>query len=330
LLRHKADIRTLAYLTLMVAVFVLLWKFGFDAYGGINSAIVAPLLTLLCLLSIADAVISHNHNHVPIFRNRWANIVVGYVISFFYGFPSFGWIPTHNMNHHPLNNRPGDYSISTRPLRKVGPLAALLYPTVTSLTQTRLISPYLRRCWRDNRFLFWLALSEYVVFYGIMIALFVIDWRKALLFAVVPQQIGLFSIQHFNYLQHIETDSYSEYDHSRNFTGRVLNLYLFNNGYHTVHHHKPGTHWSRTPAAHQEVEHRIAPRLNVPNLLTYWIKRFVLDPLLRRKPAHMTLPADLSPDTIRVTPGGKAELERGYQAHSLSPAQIVWTRTLSF
>ncbi len=310
LLRHKAEIRTLAYLTLMVAVFVLLWKFGFDAYGGINSAIAAPLLTLLCLLSIADAVISHNHNHVPIFRNKWANIVVGYVISFFYGFPSLGWIPTHNMNHHPLNNRPGDYSITTRPLRKVGPLAALLYPTVTSLTQSRLISPFLRRCWRDNRFLFWQALSEYVVFYGIMIALFVIDWHKALLFALVPQQIALFGIQHFNYLQHIETDSYSEYNHSRNFTGRVLNLWLFNNGYHTVHHLKPGTHWSRTPSAHKEVEHRIAPRLNVANLLTYWIKRFVLDPFLGRKPAHMTLPADLSPDTIRVTPGGKAELER--------------------
>ena len=101
LLRHKAEIRTLAYLTLMVAVFVLLWKFGFDAYGGINSAIAAPLLTLLCLLSIADAVISHNHNHVPIFRNKWANIVVGYVISFFYGFPSFGWIPTHNQYEPP-------------------------------------------------------------------------------------------------------------------------------------------------------------------------------------------------------------------------------------
>ncbi len=320
MLRYKADFRTLAYLTFMVAVFILLWVFGFDKDGGINGAIAAPLLTLLCLLCIADAVISHNHNHLPIFHNKWANIVVGYVISFFYGFPAFAWIPTHNRNHHTLNNRPGDYSITTRPLRKVGILAALSYPTVTSLTQTRLISPFLRRCWRGNRFLFWQALSEYVVFYGIMIALFLIDWRKALLFALVPQQIALFSIQHFNYLQHIETDSYSEFDHSRNFTGRVLNLWLFNNGYHTVHHLKPGTHWSRTPSAHKAVAHRIAPRLDVANVLTYWIKRFVWDALLGRKPPHMTLPADLSPDTIRVSPGATAELEKSYQAHSLLAA----------
>lgn len=320
MLRYKADFRTLAYLTFMVAVFILLWVFGFDKDGGINGAIAAPLLTLLCLLCIADAVISHNHNHLPIFHNKWANIVVGYVISFFYGFPAFAWIPTHNRNHHALNNRPGDYSITTRPLRKVGILAALSYPTVTSLTQTRLISPFLRRCWRGNRVLFWQALSEYVVFYGIMIALFLIDWRKALLFALVPQQIALFSIQHFNYLQHIETDSYSEFDHSRNFTGRVLNLWLFNNGYHTVHHLKPGTHWSRTPSAHKAVAHRIAPRLDVANVLTYWIKRFVWDALLGRKPPHMTLPADLSPDTIRVSPGATAELEKSYQAHSLLAA----------
>lgn len=320
MLRYKADFRTLAYLTFMVTIFILLWVFGFDKDGGINGAIAAPLLTLLCLLCIADAVISHNHNHLPIFHNKWANIVVGYVISFFYGFPAFAWIPTHNRNHHALNNRPGDYSITTRPLRKVGILAALSYPTVTSLTQTRLISPFLRRCWRGNRFLFWQALSEYVVFYGIMIALFLIDWRKALLFALVPQQIALFSIQHFNYLQHIETDSYSEFDHSRNFTGRVLNLWLFNNGYHTVHHLKPGTHWSRTPSAHKAVAHRIAPRLDVANVLTYWIKRFVWDALLGRKPPHMTLPADLSPDTIRVSPGATAELEKSYQAHSLLAA----------
>jgi fatty acid desaturase len=304
----------------MVTVFVVLWFYGFDADGTLNVVLCAPLLTLLCLLAIVDAVISHNHNHAAIFRNRWANLLVGCVISLFYGFPSFCWIPTHNQNHHVLNNRPGDYSITTRPLRRVGLLGALLYPTVTSLTQARLISPFLSHCWRHNRFLFWRAMVEYAVFSSIMIALFIIDWRKALLFAVLPQQVALFFIQHFNYLQHIETDSFSGYGHSRNFTGRILNYCLFNNGYHTVHHMKPGLHWSLTPRAHAEVAHKIPQRLLVENFGTFWLRRFVADVLLRRAPCHMTLPAALSPDTLRVTERGTAMLGRAYLLHGLAPA----------
>ena len=180
MLRHRADLKTLAYLGLMVTVFIVLWFYGFDADGTLNVILCAPLLPLLCLLAIADAVISHNHNHAAIFRNRWTNLLAGCVISLFYGFPSFGWIPTHNQNHHAFNNRPGDHSITTRPCRRVGFLGALLYPTVTSLTQARLIPPFLSRCWRRNRFLFWRAMVEYVVFAGVMTALFIIDWRKAL------------------------------------------------------------------------------------------------------------------------------------------------------
>ena len=327
MLRHLADLKTLAYLGLIVAVFAILWFFGFDADGSLNVSLCAPLLTLLCLLAIANAVISHNHNHAPIFRDRWANLLVGCVISFFYGFPSFCWVPTHNQNHHAFNNRPGDYSITTRPRRRVGLVGALLYPTVTSLTQARLISPFLRRSRRHNRFIFRRALIEYAVFFGVMIALFLIDWRKALMFAVLPQQVAIFFIQHFNYLQHIETDSYSEFRHSRNFTGWFLNLCLFNNGYHTVHHMKPGLHWSLTPQAHAEVAHKIPRRLLIENFGTFWLRRFVADALLRRAPCHMTLPAALSPDTLRVTAQGTAALERAYRLHGLvsatRPAKVV-------
>lgn len=303
----------------MVGVFLVLWVFGFNGDGSVNIGLCVPLLTLLCLLAIADAVISHNHNHVPIFRKRWANLLVGCVISLFYGFPSFCWIPTHNQNHHRFNNRPGDYSITTRPRRRVGALGALFYPTVTSLTQARLIPPFLVGCWRHNRALFWRAAIEYLVFFGVMIALFVIDWRKALLFAVLPQQVGMFFIQHFNYLQHIETDSYSDMGHSRNFTGWFLNLSLFNNGYHTVHHMKPGLHWSQTPQAHAGIAQQVPRHLQVENIAAYWLRRFVADALLGRTQKHMTLPASLSPDTLRETERGTAAREQAYLRHGLIP-----------
>lgn len=331
MLRYRADLKTLAYLGLMVTFFIVLWLYGIHADGTFNVVLCALLLPLLCFFTVADAVISHNHNHSAIFRNRWANLLAGCVISFFYGFPSFGWIPTHNQNHHVFNNRPGDHSITTRPCRRVGLLGALFYPTVTSLTQARLIRPFLSRCWHRNRFLFWRAIVEYVFFVGIMTALFIIDWQKTLLFAVLPQQVALFFIQHFNYLQHFETDSFSEYGHSRNFTGRILNYCLFNNGYHTVHHLKPGLHWSLTPQFHAEVAHKIPQRLCVTNLGKFWFNRFIAGVLLRQAPSHMTLPAELSPDTLLATERGTAALEHAYRLRGfpLPPRPAKMTSDLS-
>lgn len=310
MLRYRADLRTLTYLTLMCAVFAVLWQYGYDAAAGrFDWSVTGPLLPVLLLLSVADAVIAHNHNHVSIFTNRWANLAVGYVISFFYGFPAFGWIPTHNMNHHHYNNRPGDYSITTRPLRKVSIFAEALYPSVVSMTQTRLMWPFVRRCWTTNRFLFWRAVSESVVFYAAVAGLLWNawpHWEKWLLFVIVPQQAALFFIQSFNYMQHFETDGDSRWDHSRNFTGRVINTLLFNNGYHTVHHERPGTHWSRNPAEHAKIAHLMEPRLNQPNAFAFWFGRFVRDPLRGIPSPYRTLPADLTAETVHGTPPARA------------------------
>jgi hypothetical protein len=59
-------------------------------------------------------------------------------------------------------------------------------------------------------------------------------------------QVSLFAVLIFNYVQHVHADEESRYNHSRNFTG-LLNAMLFNNGYHTIHHEHPGVHWNETP-----------------------------------------------------------------------------------
>jgi len=312
-LRYREDWRTLLVLALLVAGFASLWAWGFPADGPINWTVVLILTPILCFMGIQDAVIAHNHNHVSIFLTRWANLAVGVVISFFYGYPSIGWIPTHNMNHHRFNNKPGDYSITTRPFRKVGLLAVLAYSTVTSLTQTRLIVPFLKKCRTQNPFIFWRGVLEYVAFYGGMAVLFVIDWRPALCLLIV-QQVALFVIQHFNYIQHIGTDSYSKRNHSRNFTGRMMNALLFNNGYHTVHHDKPGAHWSRTPALHRAIESEIDPRLKCPSFWGFWLRTFVFRGLGGKRPEAETIPADRTPLTIYATNEERDILEAQYEA----------------
>ena len=81
--------------------------------------------------------------------------------------------------------------------------------------------------------------------------------------------MALFLIQCVNFLQHVETDAQSEWNHSRNFVSPMLNILLFNNGYHTVHHWKPGVHWSLTPKLHADVAVKIHPELLVHSWLKY-------------------------------------------------------------
>jgi fatty acid desaturase len=116
-----------------------------------------------------------------------------------------------------------------------------------------------------------------------MLGLFLLGWRKALLFYLVPQQFALFTIQIFNYVQHIDCEQGSEWNHSRNFVSPLLNALLFNNGYHTVHHLKPGVHWSAIPALHQQHAAKIHPDLLRRSWWRFMANVFVLGRQARQK-----------------------------------------------
>src|SRR5665213_2282136 len=128
LLTHKADRRTLAYATVTTALLILQW----------NLAAIQPVIYLWFLfMAVSVAVIAHNHNHVPIWRSRSLNIVTDYWLTLFYGFPAFGWIPTHNKNHHFLNNKAGDYTITYRVSEKNNVFTLLSYPSISSYFQQK-------------------------------------------------------------------------------------------------------------------------------------------------------------------------------------------------
>src|SRR5262245_28300793 len=191
MLRHPADRRSVSYLLFTLFLAALQWN-----VTGFRPAIYA----LYLFMAVTVAVISHNHNHLSIWKSRALNLLTSYVISVHYGHPAIGWVPTHNQNHHRHNN--GDLDLSRSPvIFKKNHLAALLvYPTATSLRQTAAIGSYLGKLWKTDRRAFALAASEYAVFVTLMVGLFILNWRKALLFYVVPQQFALFTIQIFNYV----------------------------------------------------------------------------------------------------------------------------------
>jgi len=266
MLRYIADIKTLIYMVLTTALLILQWT-----TIGVHPA----TYIIYCFLSVAVSVITHNHNHVRMWKSDFLNTLQDWWLTVFYGFPVFAWIPTHNKNHHKMNNRPGDYTITYRFSEKNNLVTLLSYPTISGFYQQKAIRDYLKDQYKNNKKRFLLSIAQYVILVLWIGAALLIDWRKALYFVIIPQQISLFSVLIFNYVQHVHANEESEWNHSRNFTG-FLNFMLFNNGLHTAHHQTAGLHWSQVPAEHKKIEHHIDSSLKERSFWWYIFRNYML------------------------------------------------------
>lgn len=246
----------------------------------------APL-SLYC--SYLAGVLSHNHNHCPLFVARSWNLAYGAWLSFFYGFPSFAWIPSHNQNHHRHLNGPRDASSTERYASRDTLWTLLTYPLACSRAQLPLVWAYARQAFRARTPQAWriaLELSALVVGHALVLAL-ALALHGARVGGVVyavtvglPALLGSYFMMLTNYVQHAGCDGSSRYDHSRNFVSPFWNWFVFDNGYHTVHHQHPGLHWSRYRALHRLTAPRIDPRLNHGFIVGYVLRRYLLQPLL--------------------------------------------------
>jgi beta-carotene hydroxylase len=287
-LRFVEDRRTLFY------AFVL-----FPLVPALSLAFpwLTPWLVPLALYgSYLSGVLAHNHNHLGVFDGKRANAFYGAWLSVFYGMPLFAWVPTHNQNHHRELN--GDADASRTALAGPDSLRAFLtYPFVCTRHQLPLVFRYVREAFRHHPARFRKIVLETTVLVlghafvgGLAVALH--GFQVGLLaYAValgVPALLAPYWMMLTNYVQHVGCDPRSPDDHSRNFTSELLNVFVLENGLHTVHHEHPGTHWSRLRALHVERAARIDPRLNESNILGY-VFRTYLHPFRRRAPSPVPL-----------------------------------------
>jgi len=250
------------------------------------------MLPLSMYLAYAAGVLAHNHNHVPVFSNRRANAIYATVISFFYGYPVFAWIPTHNENHHRYVNREGDVAATWRHTRTNTAWAAFTYFFSSASWQGPLTAEYLRRVRRRSvRAWTWL-LGQYVLVYGAHLAALAVAIHLhglrtgAFVYASalgIPAAGALWGLMFTNYVQHVDCDPSSRWNHSRNFTSRWMNFLVFDNGFHTVHHERANRHWSLARAAHETIAHQIDPRLNESSIAGYCWKTYVVGPSPRNE-----------------------------------------------
>lgn len=243
----------------------------------------APWLVPLALYaSYCSGVLAHNQNHCPTFAGRRTNTAYGAWLSVFYGFPLFAWVPTHNQNHHRYVNGEGDATRTTRRGRVDDTWAALTYPLLSARWQAPLLAGYVRDAWQRHPARLRRIVLESVALAGGqlgLLAAFVMlhGWRSGgvayALTAGIPALLGSYFMMLTNYLQHVGCDPSSPDDHSRNFTSRFHNWFVFENGLHTVHHEHPGVHWSRYRQLHDWRAARIHPDLNQNSMFGYVLAR---------------------------------------------------------
>lgn len=276
-LRYRADVRTLAW------AFVLMP--GLVAAQYLRPALAGWLMPLSMYAAYCAAVIAHNHNHVPTFTGRIVNRLFSSWISIFYGFPTYGWIPTHNLNHHRFTGREGDATVFVEPGKPDSAWVALTHFFRSKTTQGPLLARYRQMLYRRSKAAWLGIVGQYVVVYGAHAAM---AWLAVARFGLgrgllvylsalgVPAFGALWGIMFTNWVQHVGCDPTSRWNHSRNFVSSWMNALVFDNGFHTVHHERASLHWSLLRSAHERVAHRIDPRLNVSSIFGYALETYVL------------------------------------------------------
>jgi len=235
-----------------------------------------PMFLAACYFSFLNAVVIHNHLHKGIFKSKTLNRAFRCVLSFGALYPASANIASHNLVHHHFDDdgQP-DWAAPENVSFRWHLLNLIHFPNVvgpnTFAGVTRWAATTRQADFRGQ------YLLEQITAFGLTGALLLWDFWGALFFVILPQLWGARGILRINLIQHDGCDVHSEWNHSRNFVGRLFNWVMCNNGYHTIHHNRAGLHWSVLAEQHRrECAGRIDPRLDEPSMVLYLLRTFVL------------------------------------------------------
>jgi beta-carotene hydroxylase len=294
--RYTSDYRTLFWAWVL---FPLVPALAYAWPSALPWLIPAALYCSYC-----SGVLTHNHVHVPVFSARGPNAIYAAWLSIFYGCPIAAWIPTHLENHHRFIDGPDDVTRTSRRSVRHGLWQALVYSAACASWQRPLIASYVRRAWA-RRGHHWAALRDQsaalVLAHAGMLALGIGlhgAAQGALTYALalgLPAALAPTFMFFTNYIQHIHCSPASADDHSRNFVSRLSNWFVFDAGYHTVHHERPSLHWSRYAELHRARAGRIHPSLQAHSVLSFCVSNYVLGAFAQR---FRTRPFEPSPSEL--------------------------------
>jgi fatty acid desaturase len=272
-LRYKADRRTLVFIASYFVILAAAWRAPFDLR---HWPLTAGLVVLLMIVAWLNAVITHNVVHCPVWKNRTLNKLTQVALSLTYGFAVSDYIPGHNLSHHRYTQTRKDVMRTSKVQYRWHLLNLLMFFFYVGFDVVAANGKYSKHAkgraekWHRQRWI------EVAVTWSAKAALIAIDWRKGILFVLIPHLWAVWGITTVNLLQHDGAEGEHPYNHSRNFVGKIFNWFTFNNGFHGMHHMEPGLHWSLLRKAHEErLKPFMDPRLDEPSLAVYLFRTFV-------------------------------------------------------
>jgi fatty acid desaturase len=266
-LRYAADWRSVGFLLLLSGLFFVQWM-------GVRCHWLLLLTT--CVLAFVACIIKHNHIHCATFTKRLWNRAFEYLLGFCTGQSTAVIIPVHNERHHAQSQTDQDFVRSSVVNFSQNWLNLVAFPFVVVRLVHRNKSSDIARWRKGKRELYNRVARERVAVVLFVAVLLVLNWRRTLIYFGIPWLFGQWGIVTINLLQHQDCDHASAYDHSRNITGRLINWFFLNNGFHTAHHLRPALHWSRLPEFHHlHVQPNMRSELNHRSLLVcIWTQFF--------------------------------------------------------
>jgi fatty acid desaturase len=265
LLRRSEDRRPVAVVAAWFALVILQWLLPPQ-----KLVIAIPLVVATCVLAFLGAVATHNAMHSSVFRAKKLNRVFQVALTNVYGHPVSSFVPGHNLSHHRFIESQRDVMRTTKARFRWNLLNLLFFMHVVGGDIMRAEIRYIRAAWRFDRPWVRQLILETTIWLSASAVLLLVDWRKFVLYNVIPNLYASWGLLAMNMLQHDGAEVDSVYNNSRNFVGKWINWWTFNNGFHTVHHLDSTIHWSDLPDAHARlVAPHIHPALVQTSLLKY-------------------------------------------------------------
>lgn len=267
-MKHPSDVRQLA----TVATYYALLGSMFFVPACRNIV----FLGAACAFSFLTAVVGHNTLHQGMFESKRLNMLFRYPLSLGALFPISAVIPSHNLVHHHFDDdgQP-DWAAPSHVRFKWNLLNLLHFPNVAGPLTFNGVQRWARLHGRGE---FRRQYTTELVFaFGVTGALLVVDFWTTLFFVVVPQLWGARWFLRINIIQHDGCDTTTDWNHSRNFVGKLFNFFMMNNGFHTIHHNRAGMHWTELAQTHEkEVVPRMDPTLDERSMLFYLARTYLL------------------------------------------------------
>ena len=273
-LRYECDKRVLLWVLIYHVTTYIAWQWWPSAGLLLRCAMIVHC----ALWSFFGATITHNAIHVPLFHSATSNSWFQIALSHTYGWPVSALVPGHNLSHHKFTNTDRDTMRPDRMRYSWNLLNYLLFPSTTAAAIAASDKEYMRAQQSGGRPIWKQYVVEAVSFYPAQVMLGVTCPERYFFLIFIPQMYAKFQIIAMNILQHDGCPPATEdaYNNSRNFVGRVVNYFTFNNGYHTIHHTNPGWHWYRLPESHDRIiKPHIHPNLDQQNILSFFFEAHI-------------------------------------------------------